>query len=172
MILSDALYGLTKPALLEALRDRTQEAIADLLLPTRPQKADPEEGERPADVYIGKLPDQKQAIKRAPYIIHQVVNSAHRQKPGEQLESKCTVRSIFCVYCEDEQEGALLLMNLMERMRISLLKDPLIGENRFECDFTEGLEDLVYPDDLYPYFCGEMITVWTLPTIKREVRYW
>lgn len=163
---------MTKTKLLEALRDRTQVAIRDLLLPVRKQSNDDEEDTamRTADVFIARIPDSKQSTKKAPYILHQMVNSAHKQEPGEQIESKATVRSIFCVYCDDEQEGGLQLINLMERLRISLMKDPLIGDRQFECDFQAGIEDLVYPDDTYPYYMGEMLTVWDMPKVKREVQ--
>ena len=66
------------------------------------------------------------------------------------------------------QEGTLTLINLMERIRIAILRNPLIGDNQFECDFHEGLEDLVYPDDTYPYYMGEIISTWSLPAVKRE----
>ena len=172
MRIQDPLPGLSKTALLEALKEKTSDVISELLLPVRMQKGDSEASERPAKVYIGRLPDTKQNTKKAPYILHQMVNSASKQKPGEQLQSKAIVRSIFCVYCDDEQEGTLMLINLMERLRIALLKNPLIGDNQFECDLQEGLEDLVYPDDTYPYYLGEMLSTWELPPIKREVRYW
>ena len=169
---NDSLPGLSKTSLLEALKERTAEATSELLLPTQIQKGDTDGLERAASVYIGRLPDTKSSTKKAPYILHQMVNSASKQKPGEQLQSKAVVRSIFCVFCEDEQEGTLMLINLMERLRISLLRNPLIGDDQFECDYEEGLEDLVYPDDTYPYYLGEMISTWNLPPIKREVRYW
>ena len=169
---SDALPGLSKASLLEAFKERTVEVISDLLLPVQMQKGDTESTEKPADVYTGRLPDTKANTKKAPYILHQMVNSVSKQIPGEQLESKAIVRSVFCVYCDDEQEGTMMLINLMERLRIALLKDPLIGDNAFECDYEEGLEDLVYQDDTYPYYLGEMLTTWKLPPIKREVRYW
>ena len=172
MKFNDPLPGLSKTSLLEAFKERTIEATSEMLLPTQLQKGDIEAKEQPASVYIGRIPNMKQNMKKAPYILHQMVNSASKQKQGEQLQSKAIVRSIFCVYCDDEQEGTLMLINLMERLRISLLKNPLIGKNAFECDLHEGLEDLVYPDDTYPYYLGEMISVWELPPIKREVRYW
>ena len=168
----NGLPGLTKTDLLEALKARTLEATSEILLPVKPQKGDDGVTERNARVYIGRLPDMEQSTKKAPYILHRMVNSASKQKPGEQLQTKAIVRSIFCVYCHDEEEGELLLLGLMERIRISLLKDPLIGNNAFECDFEEGLEDLVYQDNTYPYYCGEMISTWDMPPIKREVRYW
>ena len=172
MRIRDTKLCLSKTSLLEALKERTIEATSDMILPVQMQKGDTEATERPADVYIGRLPESKQNTKKAPYILHQMVNSVNKQIPGEQLQSKAIVRSIFCVYCDNEQEGTLMLINLMERLRISLLRNPLIGDNAFECDFQEGLEDLVYPDDTYPYYLGEMISVWELPPIKREVRYW
>jgi len=141
MYINDPLPGASKTSLLEALRDTTLAATAELLLPVRVQGADEEATERRAAVYIGRLPDTKQSTKKAPYILHQLVNSAHKQEPGEQLQSKAVVRSIFCVYSDDEQEGTMQLINLMERLRIALLKNPLIGDNQFECDFQEGLED-------------------------------
>ena len=172
MKFNDPLPGLSKTSLLEAFKERTIEATSEMLLPTQLQKGDIEAKEQPASVYIGRIPNMKQNMKKAPYILHQMVNSASKQKQGEQLQSKAIVRSIFCVYCEDEQEGTLMLINLMERLRISLLKNPLIGDNAFECDLEEGLEDLVYQDDTYPYYLGEMLTTWELPPIKREVRCW
>lgn len=164
---------MTKTKLLEALRDMTQDVTRDLLLPVRQQKDDAEKPpDRVASVYIARIPDMQQSAKKAPYVLHQIVNSKHRQEPGEQVASKVTVRSIFCVYSEDGQEGGLQLLNIMERIRIALMKNPLVGDNQFECDLQEGIEDLVYPDDTYPYYMGEMLTVWDMPKVKREVRYW
>ena len=164
---------MTKTRLLEALRDMTLDVTKDLLLPVRQQKDDAEQpADRTASVYLTRVPDMQQSSKKAPYILHQIVNSKHHQEPGELPESKAVVRSIFCVYCQDEQEGGMHLINLMERIRIALMKNPLIGDNQFECDLQEGIEDLVYPDDTYPYYMGEMLTVWDMPKVKREVRYW
>lgn len=164
---------MTKAKLLEALRDKTLEVTKDLLLPVQYQKDDAEKPpDRPAGVYIARLPDMRQSTKKAPYILHTVVNSKFAQPTGELMISKVTIRSIFCVYCSDEQEGGLHLVNLMERLRIALMKNPLIGDNQFQCDYQEGIEDLVYPDDTYPYYMGEMITVWDMPRVEREVRFW
>lgn len=161
---------MTKTKLLEAMRDMTLDVTRDLLLPVKQQKEDAEPpADRPASVYIARIPDMAQSAKKAPYILHQIVNSKFQQEEGQLIESRTTVRSIFCVYCDDEQEGGLQLINLMERIRIALMKNPLIGDNQFECDYQEGIEDLVYPDDTYPYYMGEMITVWKLPRVKREV---
>lgn len=156
-----------KVILLENLRDFTQNAVSELLMPVRPQEEDEAwdmQTERPADVYLMRLPDSTGAGGRAPYIIHQVLTGKDQQKPGEQLGCYTKVRTIFCVYCADEQDGALMLLNLMERLRIELLKRPVIG-SKYLLDLTEGLETLIYPDDTAPFYLGEMISQWWLPPV-------
>lgn len=81
------------------------------------------------------------------------------------------VRSIFAVYNDDEQEGGLMLLNLMERLRIRLLREVVIGR-RFQLDLEAGLETFIYPDDTAPYYAGEMTTTWRVPGVEREVRQW
>ena len=152
---------MTKVILLERLRDFTKEATADLIMATAMQEGDAEQKHRAADVYLMRLPDSKAAKKKAPYILHQIITGADKHPSGE--------RDIFCVDAEDEQEGGLMLLNLMERVRIGLLRKVVIG-NQFTLDKEVGLESLVYPDDMAPYFAGEMVSTWKLPTIEREVQ--
>ena len=84
------------------------------------------------------------------------------------------MRSAFCVYNENEEEGGLMLLNLMERLRIALLRKVVIGR-QFKLDLEAGLDTLVYDTagrPTHPYYLGEMISVWKLPhTIEREVPY-
>jgi hypothetical protein len=115
-----------------------------------------------------RLSDSTAATKKAPYIIHQIITSADGQNPGEEPYSSCTVRSIFCVYCDDEQEGSLHLLNLMERVRIALLRKQVISDT-FVLDLSQKLETLNYPDDTAPYYAGEMVTTWKMPVIRREI---
>ena len=61
-----------------------------------------------------------------------------------------------------------MLVNLMERLRIAILKQVIIGR-RFQLDLKAGVETLIYPDDTAPYYAGEMITTWILPAVEREV---
>ena len=84
--------------------------------------------------------------------------------------SRATIRTIFCVYHPDEQEGGLALLNLMERLRLSLLEQGVVGK-QFILDKETGLESLVYTEDIAPYYAGEMISVWKLPPIERKVPY-
>lgn len=154
--------------LLNRLKDFTLEATRELMLPVRVQS--PEDGavERRAEVHLMRLPDSKAAHKKAPYILHQLITGVDQQSPGNRTESSATVRSIFCVYADNEEEGGMLLLNLMERLRIALLRQRVIG-GQFTLDLSAKLETMCYPDDTAPYFAGEMISVWELPSVEREV---
>lgn len=157
--------------LLERLKEVTQDAIKDLILPVRIQREGEDQSYRSADVYLMRLPDSKSATKKAPYIIHQLITGRDMQEEGQRVTSTVQVRSIFCVYSDDEQEGGLMLLGLMERLRIKLLKQVVIGE-RYQLDLKQAAEALIYPDDTAPYFAGEMVTTWKIPSIEREVRQW
>lgn len=160
---------MTKVILLEQLAQYTAEKTQNLLLPAARQKEDKEPPtDRAPQVYRARLPDSTAAKKKAPYILHQIITGRDTQSPGQPPASVATVRTIFCVYHPDEQEGGLALLNLMERLRIGLLRDRLIGK-QFRLELSEGLETLVYPENLAPYYAGEMISVWKLPIIERKV---
>lgn len=156
-------------SLLYALRDFTREATKDLYLPTRVQTNKEDRNERPPEIFLMRLPDSKQATKKAPYILHQLITGHDRQREGQTDSSTAIVRSIFCVYSENEQEGGLMLLTLAERVRIPLLKAWYIGD-QFDLDREAGIEFMAYPDDTAPYYAGEMVTTWNMPPIKREVR--
>ena len=160
---------MTRNDLLDALTTFTVEVTKDMLLPVKVQSS--AETERPAAIYKMRLPDSKSAGKKAPYILHQIITGKDVQNDGEPLVSTVAIRSIFCVYCDDEQEGSLKLLELMERVRIGLLRKVLL-EHRFQVDTKAGLETLVYPDDTAPYFCGEMMSNWIIPAVEREVAKW
>lgn len=154
---------------LEKLKRFTLDATRDLLLPVRVQSAEETPSERPAEVHLMRLPDSEAAKKKAPYIIHQIITGKDVQKPGEQAACTTEIRSIFCVYCPDEEEGGMLLLNLMERLRIALLRQAVLDQ-RYQLDLEAGLEIILYPDDSAPYYAGEMASRWRLPGMEREVR--
>ncbi|MCC8080170.1 MAG: hypothetical protein LUC98_02040 [Lachnospiraceae bacterium] len=162
---------MNKVFLLEALKDVTEKAVSDLILPTAPQKTDDAPEARAPEVYLMRLPDSSAAKKKVPYIIHQIVTGKDVQPRGQLAEASATVRSVFAVYSGDEQEGGLMLLNLMERVRIELLRHPVI-DRRYVLDKQEGLETIIYPDDTSPYFIGEMASVWKLPDVQEEVTAW
>ena len=161
---------MTRTILLKRLRAFTEEVTADLIMPTRLQKGDTEQIFRPAKVYLTRLPEGTSATKKAPYVLHQVITGMDQQPQGQRVTSSAKVRSICCVYNDDEQEGGLMLLNLMERLRIAMLRQVVIG-GQFTLDLEAGLETLVYPDDTAPYFVGEMISTWKLPPWKERVTY-
>lgn len=163
---------MTRIDLLEQLKSVTIAETKDIIMPVRLQKGDAAQEYRAADVHLMRLPDSSAANKKVPYIIHQLITGKDAQAQGEQSSASAIVRSIFCVFNDSsEEEGALMLLNLMERLRIRLLRQVVIG-GRYQIDLTTGLESLVYPDDTAPYFKGEMISTWILPAIKREVMTW
>lgn len=157
--------------LLNTLKAFTVEAVGDIIMPTSVQKGDDGQSFRTAEIHLMRLPDSTAAKKKAPYIIHQLITAKDQQTKGQLPEATAQVRSIFCVYNSDEEEGAMMLLNLMERLRIALLRQCVIGE-RYELDLEAGLEALIYPDDTAPYFMGEAVSTWKLPPVKREVREW
>lgn len=161
---------MTKVELLEKLKEFTEETVKDLMLKTAPQKDDKGKEYRAAEVFRARLPDSSAAKKKAPYILHQIVTSKDIFPPGKRSESVAVVRTIFCVYDSDEQEGGLALLNLMERLRIALLRQQVIGK-QFKLDLEIGLESLVYPEPSAPYYLGETLSVWKLPVVEREVNH-
>ena len=154
--------------LLRQLKGFSEEAVKDLVLPTSLQKGDTEQGFRAAEVFCGRLPDVSAAKKKAPYILHQLVTGKDVFPSGRPASSTAVVRSVFCVWHEDGQEGSLALLNLMERVRIALLRQAVIGR-QFRLDIAAGLEALVYTEPSAPYYLGEMLSVWELPVVLREV---
>jgi len=160
---------MTKRDLLTVLKKFTEEATKDLIMPVKEQKDDQEKPKpRAAKVYIMRLNKSKEAEKSAPHIIHSIVTGRDSQAEGDYPEASTLVRTIFGVYHDDEQEGSLMLLDLMERMRISLLTKVLF-DGRFMLDTQEGIDTIIYPDNIWPYYAGEMVTAWRIPAIKREV---
>ncbi len=162
---------MTNITLLEQLKLFTVDTIKDIILPVRLQKGDTEQRSRSADVYLMRLPDSTAVTKKAPYIIHQFVTGKDTHLAGRQESGSSVVRSVFCVYCDDEQAGALHLLNLMERLRIRLLQQVIIGQ-QYQLDLEAGVEMLIYPEDSAPYYAGEISTTWKMPSVEREWRQW
>ena len=162
---------MTGVKLLQALKVRTESAISDLLMPEKGTKAEPAPESRVPTVYIARLPDEKSSTKYAPYVLHTIITTSYKQEPGEYPKGLANVRTLFCVYSPDEQEGGLLLLNLMERIRVDIMRETVV-DGQFELDHEDGIEQLVYPDDTAPFYLGEMMTTWQMPSVRREVRPW
>ena len=163
---------MTKVELLSALKGFTEHAVRGLMLPVRYQECDDVPPKpRAAKVYSMRLTKSGASQKAAPYIIHQLITGKDSQVGGARCSGTANVRSIFCVYNEDEQQGGLLLLGLMERLRVNLLKRIVIAGQFQLCLKGDGLEALIYPDDTAPYYIGEMMSVWHLPAVEREVGF-
>lgn len=169
---------MTKVTLLECLKDFAGERTSDLLLPVQPGEEDEElPANRAASVYTPCLPELRSYAQKAPFITHEVVTSkdvaVQRPGGGKVMQSTAVVRTCFCVYHQNEQEGKLSLLILMERMRIALLEEVVIG-GQFKLDLEAGLETLVYPGNpgqtaVSPFYLGEMISTWICPAVERKV---
>lgn len=184
---------MTKVILLRDLKKFTETVTHGILLPVRPAAEDigppagmlepnghpspawdPNETEnpppRPPNVYQMRLPRFRDATRKAPYILHQVLTGKDIQTAGRPLDSSALVRTVFCVYHENEEEGALSLLNLMESLRIALLERPVLP-GPFALDLKAGLETLAYPDDgdprTAPYYLGEMMSTWRVEPVRR-----
>ncbi len=159
---------MTRVTLLETLQDFTQAQTGNILLPVKPQKGDTKNMRRAAEVHLMRLPDGSSVTRRAPYILHQLVTAKDKLTPGErEPDNTGVVRSVFCIYHEEEREGALQLLNLLETVRIGLLERPILRK-QFILDMKAGLEWMIYPEDFSPYYIGEMVSTWHLPPVKRK----
>lgn len=157
---------MTPVILLDRLKEFVEKATKDLLLPTKGTAKTPG-GIRAPEVWKMALPDRNSKVQKIPYIILQLVNGIDRQDEGEGPSSQCNVRIIVGAYSENDSEGAMHVLNVMDRIRERLLKTREVG-NQFILEMP--LEYLSIPDsDTAPYFFGEMMTVWRLPAVKREV---
>ena len=163
---------MTKANLLEALKTFTEEVTKDLILPVQRQKEDKAPPKpRAPEVHIMGLADFSAAKKKAPYVFYQVITARDQWTPGaSRPDSQATVRSVAAVYHQDNKEGQLAILELFERMRVALLKQGVIG-GQFKLDYSAGIEYLIYPENIPPFYAGEMITVWKLPLVEREVKY-
>ncbi len=159
---------MTVVELLNSLKTLCEDATKNMILPTEVQNGDTKRIARAPEFYLQRLPNPKNAKKIVPYGIIQAIHAQHIQKPGDKPKFFVDVRFVFSVYNEDEQDGAIMLINFMERVYQRLLKDVAIGRV-FLLNVNEPLEMLVYPDDTAPYFAGEMAGTFMLPPIEREV---
>lgn len=161
---------MTKEQLLDDFKKFLENTTKHYELPTAVQKGDTKQIFRAPDIYKMRLPDGNDAKKKAPYIIVQYITGKDFHREAQQSESVAILRLIFCVYNKDEEEGALSLLNVMETVRMELMKQVIIGKC-FKLDTDAGVESLVYPEDTAPYYAGEMMFTVFVPPTEREVFY-
>lgn len=172
---------MTPDVLLKQLKKFIEVNTKDIILPVRPVKnktvppprsktkpEPPEDAitERAAEVHLMRLPDKDAETQRIPYILLQFLTGTDEQKPEEQPDSECKIRIVVATYSEDGGEGATDLLNVLTRIRVALLKAGEVGKQFL---LRKPLEYIVYPEDTNPYYLGEMLTIWEMPIIQREV---
>lgn len=148
--------------LLESLKGYCEEITKDMCLVARVPENGTEAGERPPKVFVGNLPNKESEKKTAPYILLKLLT-----KKTDDEESVCRVRIICVTFSEDKQENYIQCLNLLTRIETKLLEDTVIA-NRYSCQ--KPIETVVYDDDLEVYQVGEMMTVWELKKVERDVR--
>lgn len=156
---------MTPVELLQELKGFTEAQVKNMVYETQTSPGDAQVRRAP-EVWLMRLPDAKSKTKKAPYVLLQLVSGADEQNAGEPQDSTCSIRFVVCLYADNASEGALNVADVLMCLRTALLRQRVIA-NRYTMRMP--LEYLIYPDETTPFFIGEMMTTWELPTIKREV---
>ncbi len=88
------------------------------------------------------------------------------RSPASRRTAALRSAPLFCVYGEDDQEGALRLLTTVEHFRQELLMHGVIAK-QFALDLSQKLSTLYYTDNTTPYFCAELVSVWKIPSVNR-----
>jgi hypothetical protein len=153
--------------LLDCLEEFIEEKTKDIKLQVKVRNRNPQEmKERAADVYKMRLPQKEDQTEKVPYILLQLLTGKDDRGNGETQKSECKIRIVVATYSEDGGIGSYDVLNVLLRIRSELEKAGVVGE-RFTLQYP--LEYIVYPDSTQPYYLGEMVTNWSMPTMEREV---
>ena len=135
----------------------------------------------PSPIYKGmevhpfSLPSFKEAEKKAPYIIVQPTSGTDAQTPGAPVKTTIGIRLVIAVYNPDdsEQEGARVLQELIDFLRIDLERQVVIPDMKqnvptYVLDLTAGVYWEIYHENTRPYSCGWMEMTFGLQSVVRE----
>lgn len=148
--------------LLEELKKYIEEKTENILLPVKQRKGE-RQADRPPNVYLMNTPTKEGETQQIPYIILKYLTG----KDEEEETSQVAVRIIIAVYEEDAEAGAIGLLNVISNIRYNLMKDRQLAK-RF--NLILPMENIIYPDDTRPYYLGEIMTNWTIPPVRRELK--
>lgn len=135
-------------------------ATKDIILTSRERGADNKHITRPAHIYKMRLPDKEAETKQVPYILLQLVKGDDDDKTN-----KAQIRVVIATFSDKAPEGATNVAVIITRIQTELRKAGFL-ENKYG---VEKIEYLIYGDELAPYYMGEMMITFDLPTIHREV---
>ena len=158
---------MTPIILLDDLQKFIEENTADILLEVKVRTGTATEKERAAKVYKMGLPEKDDSTQQIPYILLKVLTGEDGKEDLQPKSSKVRVRMLVAVYSQDGERGPLALLNLILRIRERLPKQHIIG-GRFCLEYP--FEYIIYQDTTPPYYLGEIMAIWSIPTIEREVR--
>lgn len=154
-------------ALLDALADFIKTSLMEMRLPVKQEGWEGQPKNRAIEVYKQRMPSASDAKEKVPYILLQMLNgSDDYQKSTGEWTNKVAIRVIITTFDWDPEQGALSLLNIVEKLRFDIEKAGVIGK-RFE--LLEPFEFLIYPDDTMPYHVAELSTVWSIPAVEREI---
>lgn len=160
------INGTTLENLLDALKAFIEEQLKDYRLPVKQEGWTNQPLYRPAEVSEMVMPDPDEDHERIPYIELQILNG--KDEPGQngRMKSTVSVRIILTLFNKDKSEGRMQVLHMVQRLRKAMIQTGVIG-GCFELQWP--LEYLIYPDDTEWYHMGEMATIWSIPSIEREI---
>ena len=158
---------MTPIILLDDLQKFIEENTKDILLEVKVRTGPATEKERAAKVYKMGLPEKDDTTQQIPYILLKVLTGEDGKEDLQPKSSKVRVRMLVAVYSQDGERGPLALLNLILRIRERLQKQHIIG-GRFCLEYP--FEYIIYQDTTPPYYLGEIMTIWSIPSIEREVQ--
>lgn len=145
----------------------------------RQKRDDPDPLIAPMTVYDFSLPDFSESKKKVPYIIVRPISGEDIQEPGNPVQSSISIRLILAVYNpkDDEQEGARVLQELFDFLRLNLMETAVIPDRQrrvglYELDLSRGMSWDVYDENTKPFAVGWMeMTFKVRPIARKDVQH-
>lgn len=114
-------------------------------------------------IHLGFLPQKTHATIEIPEFPFIIIRPLEGQ--DEVSNNKTHIKLLFGTESPDN-DGFMDVLNLMERVRISLLKVGVL-DSRYAIERPYKWK--FYDEQPFPEWVGEAMTLWTLPTIIQEV---
>lgn len=133
---------------------------------TVPESPAPRKEEnRPPHIFLMNTPERSDLTSQIPYLMIQLLSGEDKQdSESREEESKVKIRILIALYDDDGENGALQVLEIIERIRIMLLKGRLLDRQYM---IQSPFDYEIYQDDTGVYYLGEINTVWSVPVIER-----